>query len=53
MAKLVETTMTIKLSRLIRDSEEGKPFIDESTIAQLEEVISELVNDPSVLIEIN
>ena len=52
MARLNTKELTIKLSKLQKDIEEDDVILNTETIAQLEEIISELVG-PSVLVEVN
>ena len=50
MAKLNEDIVVIKVSKLLRDTEEDAPILDDQIIDQLEQVIGELV--PGSLVEI-
>ena len=50
MAKLNEDIVVIKVSKLLRDTEEDTPILDDQLVAQLEQVIGELV--PGSLVEI-
>jgi hypothetical protein len=51
MAKIQEETVVIKLSKLIKSSEEQKSLTNEDFPANLEAIVQELVGD-SVVIEI-
>lgn len=52
MAKLQEEIVVIKLSKLLRDSDESStPILDQDNTAGLEAVVSELVG-AGVLVEI-
>jgi hypothetical protein len=51
MAKLQEDAIAIKLSKLLKDTDEQTPIATEETIQQLEVILAELVG-PSVLVEI-
>jgi hypothetical protein len=50
MARLNEDIIVIKVSKLLRDTEEDVPILDDQIVNQLEQVISELV--PETLVEI-
>ena len=50
MARLNEDIIVIKVSKLLRDTEEDAPILDDQIVSQLEQVISELV--PETLVEI-
>lgn len=51
MAKLQENTIAIKLSRLLKDTEQETPIATDETIEQLEVILGELVG-AGVLVEI-
>jgi hypothetical protein len=51
MAKLVENVLVIKLTKLVRDSEDATDIITDDIHAALEQVIQELVGD-GVLVEV-
>ncbi len=51
MAKILEQTLTIKLSKLVKDDDDGAISTDD-LIASLESVIQELIGDNSVVVEI-
>lgn len=51
MAKLQEDTVAIKLSKLLKDTDQESPILTDETMAQLEMVLQELVG-ASVLVEI-
>tara|TARA_B100000749_G_scaffold260383_1_gene231795 strand:- start:734 stop:895 length:162 start_codon:yes stop_codon:yes gene_type:complete len=50
MAKLNEDIVVIKVSKLLRDTDEEAPILDDVLVTQLEQVIGELV--PGALVEI-
>ena len=49
MAKLNESIIVIKVSELLKDTDEVKPIIDEALIAQLEEIIRELAGSKAIV----
>lgn len=49
MAKLNESIIVIKVSELLKDSDEVKPVLDEAVIAQLEEIIKELAGSRAIV----
>lgn len=51
MAKLHEEIIVIKVSKLVKDSEEANKIADEETVTGLEAVVQELVG-AGVLVEI-
>jgi hypothetical protein len=51
MAKLNESMFVIKVSELLKDSQEPSEIFDSSTLAQLEAVVQELAG-PGKLVEI-
>jgi len=51
MAKLVENVLVIKLSKLVRDSEDATDILTDEVYAALEQVTQELVGD-GVLVEV-
>ena len=51
MAKINEDHVVIKISELLKDSDESRKLVSPEVIAQLQEVIKELVGG-NVLIEI-
>jgi hypothetical protein len=51
MAKLNETMFVVKVSELLKDTQESKPILDEQTINSIEQVIQELAG-PGKLVEI-
>jgi len=51
MAKLQENSIAIKLSKLLKDTDQESPILTDDTLAQLELVLQELVG-AGVLIEI-
>ena len=51
MAKINEDVVVIKISELLKDSDEGRKLVNPEVVASLQEVIKELVGG-NVLIEI-
>ena len=51
MAKLVESVLVIKLSKLIKDSEDATPVLTDDLQTALEQVTQELAGD-GVLVEV-
>ena len=51
MAKINESLIVVKVSELVRDSEESHEMLDAETLVQLEAVIQELAG-PNALVEI-
>lgn len=51
VAKLQENTIAIKLSRLLKDTDQETPIATDETIEQLEVILGELVG-AGVLVEI-
>jgi hypothetical protein len=52
MAKMVEDTVVVRVTRLVKDDEVATALFDEAVVEQLEAVINELVSDPKAMIEI-
>ena len=52
MAKLNSDTIEIKVSELIKDDETAKDILDAEVVAQLVEIIEQLVGDKR-LVEVN
>lgn len=53
MAKIQEEVFKIKLSKLVRDEvKEAEDIVDDRVIFNAESLIQQMVNDPSVLVEI-
>lgn len=52
MAKLNSDTIEIKVSELIKDDESAKDILDAEVVAQLVEIIEQLVGDKR-LVEVN
>lgn len=53
MAKLANQNIVIQISKAVKDSDSDTiSILDTDTISQLEAVVSELVNDNSVVIEV-
>ena len=50
MAKINEDVVVIKISELLKDSDEGRKLVNPEVVASLQEVIKELVGG-NVLIE--
>lgn len=51
MAKINETIFVVKVSELVRDSDESLPVLDSEAMVQLEAVVKELAG-PKALVEI-
>ena len=51
VAKLQENTIAIKLSKLLKDTDQEAPILTDDTVVQLEMVLQELVG-AGVLVEI-
>jgi hypothetical protein len=52
MAQIVEKTITVRLSKLVKNAD-SQADIDTSSLADsLEVVVSELIADPSIIVEI-
>ena len=52
MAQLSESTVVVKVSKLVKDGEAISDMIDADTVTNLEAVLEELINDPKAMIEI-
>lgn len=52
MAKIVESALVVRVSKLVKDSQEAAPVLDAEVIAQLEAIIQELAG-PDALVEID
>lgn len=53
MAKFIETTLIVKISKLLKDNEDVQDVgLSEDGVSQLEAVLEELINDPKALIEV-
>lgn len=52
MARLNTSELTIKVSKLQRDTEDDVVLLSSDTVAQLEEIITQLVGGDSVIVEI-
>lgn len=53
MAKIQEETFVIKLSKLVREEvKEPDDIIEDRIILNAESLIQQLVNDPTVIVEI-
>ena len=51
MAKINETVFVVKVSELVRDSEESRPVLNDDAMTQLEAVVKELAG-PKALVEL-
>ena len=51
MAKINETVFVVKVSELVRDSEESRPVLNDDAMTQLEAVVKELAG-PQALVEL-
>lgn len=55
MAKLVEENITITISKILKNrdaSGDTEEFFTNAVLDQLESIIPELVNDPSIIVEV-
>lgn len=52
MARMVEESLVIKVSRLVKDNEDSTVIFTSESLVQLEAVLDELVNDPKSVIEV-
>jgi hypothetical protein len=54
MAKINEQTVLIHMSKLVRDDQPSVPFveIDPELLSKLESIITKMVDDPSVVVEV-
>lgn len=53
MAKIQEEVFTIKLSKLVRDEVQApEDIVEDRIIFNAESLIQQMVNDPSILVEI-
>jgi len=52
MARLNETQITIKVSKLQKDTEEDEILLTDDTVKQLEAIIEELVGSSGIVVEI-
>lgn len=52
MARLNTSELTIKVSKLQRDTEDDIELLSSETVVQLEEIITQLVGGDSVIVEI-
>jgi hypothetical protein len=54
MAKIAEQLAVIRLSRAVRNSENASlKLLDADTIAAIQEVVAQLINNESVIVEID
>jgi hypothetical protein len=51
MAKIHTETLVITISKLVKESGESSPIVNEEIISALEQVVQELVGD-SVIVEV-
>jgi len=49
MAKIIEQLVVIKLSKLVKDSEQDQQLMDNETIGSLEEVVQSLVAESTIV----
>jgi hypothetical protein len=49
MAKINESIIVVKVSKLVKDSDDSRPALDASALAQLEEVIKTLADEGSLV----
>lgn len=52
MARVQETLVVVKLSKLVRDSEDGESLAPADFGASLEALASELIEDKAVIVEV-
>jgi hypothetical protein len=53
MAQIIQSIVVIKVSKLVKDDgDTGSELVTTEILTNLEEVLRELVNDPTALIEI-
>jgi hypothetical protein len=52
MAKLNEQVITLKVSKLLRDTDEAQDILPQEVVAQLEQIVGELAG-AGVLVEIS
>ena len=52
MAKVTEEYVLIRLSKLTKSADKTQKIIEEALYAQLEDIVTELVEDGSVIIEV-
>lgn len=52
MAKINESILIIKVSELVRDSDESRPVLSQDAVSQLEAVVKELAGQKA-LVEID
>lgn len=52
MAKIIEQTITVKLSKLTRDDTASNDLSPEGFAANLEALATELVGDDSIIVEV-
>lgn len=54
MAKVVSQTIVITINKLTKnEADDEVRFLDADTVKQLEEVVQQLVNDDSLVVEVN
>ena len=49
MAKINESIIVVKVSKLVKDSDASRPALDADALAQLEEVIKTLADEGSLV----
>jgi len=49
MAKINETIFVVKVSELVRDTDETRPVLDDETMIQLEAVVKELAGSKALV----
>jgi hypothetical protein len=49
MAKINESIIVVKVSKLVKDSDTSRPALDADALAQLEEVIKTLADEGSLV----
>ncbi len=53
MIKVVSTTVSITLNKLVKGDDEQTIAISPEMLANLEELVSSLVDDPSIVVDIH
>ena len=53
MAKVVELSIIVKLSRLVKDSVDETAVFPAEIEATIEEMVTELIGDPAAVIEVS
>lgn len=52
MAQIVQKTLTISLSKLVKTSDADSDIDTSSLNENLEVLVAELINDPSIIVEV-